>query len=81
MEREGIPRKPDPMAALDIANSMNLNPKDILYIGDSRTDILTAKNAGMDSVGVLWGFRCRKELREYGANFIILDAKEILNIV
>lgn len=80
-ERAGVPRKPDPTAALEIAQSMNLELKDILYIGDTKTDIMTAKNAGMDSIGVLWGFRGREELSRYGANFIISYAEEILNIV
>lgn len=35
-EREGIPKKPDPSAALEIANHMNLPAEEVLYIGDSK---------------------------------------------
>lgn len=80
-ERVGIPRKPAPTGALEIARSMKLETKDILYVGDTKTDIMTAKNAGMDSAGVLWGFRNREELSRYGANFIISNPEEILDIV
>lgn len=80
-EREGIPKKPDPMSALEIAKLMNLNPSEILYIGDTKTDISTSKNAGMDSIGVLWGFRSFEELESHGATYIISNAMEILDIV
>lgn len=80
-ERNGIPNKPDPATALEIAQLMNLNPEEVLFIGDSNTDIVTAKNAHMDSVGVLWGFRNRKELCKYGASYIVSNCEEILYIV
>lgn len=80
-ERAGIEKKPDPTSALEIAQAMELKPEEILYIGDSKTDILTAQNADMDSVGVLWGFRSEEELREYGASYIVSSPKEILDIV
>ena len=69
-ERENTQIKPNPTAALEIAENMKLKPKEILFIGDSKTDILTAKNAHMDSVGVLWGFRDHEELSKYGAKYI-----------
>ncbi len=80
-EREDVVKKPDPTGALEIAEIMDLKAEEILYIGDSKVDILTAKNASMDSVGVLWGFRDREEFNKYGANFIVRDPKEILEMV
>lgn len=80
-QRENVQIKPDPTTALEIAENMNLKPEEILFIGDSNTDILTAKNAHMDSVGVLWGFRSREELSKHGAKYIVSDWKEILDIV
>lgn len=56
-ERQGIPKKPDPTSALEIAGLMKLAPEEMLYIGDSGTDMKTGANAGMDTVGVAWGFR------------------------
>ena len=79
-ERSGINRKPDPVAALEIAQLMELKPEEILYIGDSKTDIMVAINAKMDGVGVLWGFRDYNELKEYGAKYIVSEPKEILEI-
>jgi phosphoglycolate phosphatase len=46
-------------------------------IGDSNVDILTAKNAGIQSIGCLWGFRSREELIEAGADFIAEKPSDI----
>lgn len=80
-EKEGIPKKPDPTAALEIAGLMGLLPEDILYIGDSKTDMETGSNAGMDTVGVAWGFRGRKELEENHASFIAERPEDILRFL
>lgn len=80
-EREAIPKKPDPTSANEIAKLMELNHDEILYIGDSNTDILTAINAKMDGVGVLWGFRSYEELKNYGAKYIVSEPKEIIEII
>lgn len=60
---------------------MDLSKKEVLYIGDSDTDMLTAKNAQLDSVGVLWGFRSYEELKNNGAKYIVSRPIEILNII
>lgn len=80
-ERDGIPKKPDPISALEIIKSMKLKPKEVLYIGDSMVDMETAKNAGIDSIGVLWGFRDYEELSKNGATYIVSEPKDILDIV
>ena len=77
--REGVKHKPDPQAANEIAQLMGLNKDEILYIGDSETDIQTAKNAGMKSVGCLWGYRDRETLENSKADIIVEKAEEILN--
>jgi len=80
-EREDYPRKPDPAAATEIAAAMGLQPQDVLYIGDSEVDIETGKNAGMDTIGVAWGFRCWKELKKQGAVYITERPADIVKIV
>lgn len=70
--RPGIPVKPDPAAALEIAAAIDTEPGDIVFAGDSGVDMQTAVNAGMYPVGVLWGFREAGELLASGA-------KELLN--
>lgn len=76
-EGAAFPRKPKPDGALYIASLMKLEPAQILYIGDSGTDMDTGKNAGMDTVGCLWGFRGKKELTEHQATYLAATAEDI----
>ena len=77
-ERENLPKKPDPYTALEIITDMGLKIDEVIYVGDTRTDIETANNGGMDSIGVLWGFRDYDELSRYGATYIVERPEEIL---
>lgn len=79
-ERPGIPRKPDPAGALEIAAALSLPPAEILYVGDTPTDMATALAAGMPSVGVTWGFRSELELREAGAVHIARRPSDLLEL-
>lgn len=76
--RAGVALKPDPQGVFEIMDYFGVNAEECLYIGDTATDIQTAKNAGLYSIGVLWGFRDEKELRVAGADMIISDAMDIV---
>jgi len=76
--REGVPGKPDPAGALEISATLGFPPGDVLYVGDSGTDMATARNAGMRPVGVLWGFRGREELLENGAEWLVSRPADLL---
>ncbi len=80
-QKENVPKKPHPAGALDIANAFRLKPCEIVYVGDTATDIKTAKNAGMQSIGVLWGFRTKEELVENGADYIVETPQQIWDII
>ena len=76
-QREGSPKKPDPAVPLEMAAAWGLSPGEILYIGDSGVDMETGKNAGMDTCGVLWGFRDEEELRRCGAVYLAGDPAQL----
>ncbi|WP_304582907.1 HAD family hydrolase [uncultured Alistipes sp.] len=80
-QREGVPLKPDPAVAETILSLTETPPGQALFVGDSGIDILTAKAAGIRSVGVTWGFRSRTELEEAGADHIVDRAEEILALL
>ena len=76
-QRPGVPKKPDPAAALAIAAELDLDPAEVLYLGDTATDMHTARAAGMAAVGVLWGFRTADELRAAGARHLLGHPDEL----
>ena len=76
-----FPRKPDPSGALHIARALDANEGEVVFLGDSKTDMLTAKNAGMVPVGALWGYSTREELNENGAAFLIERPTDLLSII
>jgi phosphoglycolate phosphatase len=75
---ENVPVKPDPTAALQIAEQMKIPPARFVYVGDSGTDMQTASAAGMYAVGALWGFRTKDELFRAGAQIVIERPWEIV---
>ncbi len=79
-EQPGVPRKPDPTAAFELALALNATPAGIAFVGDSAIDMGTAKNAGMTGVGVLWGFRTREELTAAGAKHVLSRPEELLEL-
>jgi phosphoglycolate phosphatase len=80
-ERPGVPLKPDPFAALQIARLMKMEPGEFLYLGDSATDMRTAVAAVMYPVGALWGFRTAQELLTGGARALIQRPVDLLPLL
>ncbi len=75
--RETIPKKPDPSGALRIASLLHRDPEEFLYLGDTNTDMQTARAAGMFALGALWGFRTADELKEHGAQALLSEPLEL----
>lgn len=80
-ERSGVRRKPAPDGVLTALGTLKVSAADAVYVGDSDTDALTARNAGMDFVGVDWGFRTREVLESGGAEKIASSADELMRIL
>ncbi len=79
-QREGIPVKPHPAIVQAILSVAGVEADEALYVGDSDVDMLTAQAAGIESVGVTWGFRGRDELCRAGAIHLVDCAEDILTI-
>lgn len=80
-QKEGVPVKPDPSIVFEILGKCPTPKEQVLYVGDSGVDMETARRACIDSVGVTWGFRPVKELREYQATNIVTLPAAILPLV
>ena len=79
--REGVPLKPDPASLIQIAAQLNLSPGDFWYVGDTRTDMLCAAGAGMESIAVTWGYQTREEIAEGNPAHYARTAGELLKLL
>ena len=79
--KDGYEPKPDPKALLDIIADLGVRKEECIYIGDSEIDIRVSKNAGIKSLGVLWGFRDEALLKKEGANFLASNVSEMVDII
>lgn len=75
------PLKPDPGAAAPVLEALGLRPEEIVYVGDSGTDMTFAKAVGMLPVAAPWGYRSREELVERGAAYVLEHPLELLEII
>lgn len=80
-QRDNIPTKPDPTVVFNILKLANVTAKETLYVGDSGVDMQTAFNAGIESVGVLWGFRPKEELKQYHAVHLADKVEDLLKFI
>ena len=79
-QEERVPMKPDPSGVFEILRLFGVEKKQVLYFGDTNTDMRTAHNAGVTAVGVCWGFRPREELEQYGADILLEDPAQIAEL-
>lgn len=71
-------------AAINIKNLLNIlqfNTSETIIIGDTYVDIHMAKNAGVDSCAVLWGFSTNEQLKKENPTYLVSQPKEILQII
>ena len=76
-----VPRKPDPTGCKNAMEALGVSADEVIYLGDTKTDMQTAVNAGFRSVGCLYGFRDEKELKDNGAVYLIKEPLELIPIV
>lgn len=70
-EQPSVRRKPAPDMLFEALRRLHLTPDEAVYVGDSETDILTARNAGLPCISVTWGFRTHDLLTQAGATVLI----------
>lgn len=80
-QREGVPAKPDPTGALDVAKSLGVSPDEIAFLGDSTIDLATAHNSGMLSIAATWGYHDVPALEAESPAHIINTIEGLLPII
>lgn len=76
-----LEKKPSPDIAFKIIKELDVTADECIFVGDTNVDINTAKNAGIFSIGCLWGFRTRQELENAGADLIVSHPDEIFQYI
>ena len=71
------PNKPAPDGVFYALEKLDSKIENTVFVGDADTDILTAKNANLPSIGVLWGFRDREVIEEAGAEYIVESVNDL----
>jgi phosphoglycolate phosphatase len=74
-------KKPAPDNIFEIMKLLDSDQAKTLYVGDSDVDMETAKNAGLDCAGVIWGYRPEKMLTEHGADYIIEEPRQLIHLI
>lgn len=74
-------KKPSPDMVYEALKQLQVDKDQSLFVGDSETDVLTAKNANMRVCGVSWGFRGKDVLKQLNVDFLIDEPMELLNII
>lgn len=78
-ESDGCPRKPAPDMVFKAMGQIGVEK--CVYVGDSDVDVLTAQNAGMPCLSVLWGFRDRACIEAAGGKYFCTDPKDMPRIL
>ena len=77
-DQEGMQIKPAPDMVRMAAEQLGITFEEAYYVGDSEVDVETARNAGMDGLFVLWGFRTREQLLNAGAKTLLAKPEELI---
>ena len=78
---KNYPPKPDVTLLRKILNSLNLDPKDGIYVGDSDVDTYTARNIGMPSIILSYGYGDKKLISESKPDYYIDDFSDIIKLI
>ena len=78
-ESADCPRKPAPDMVFKAMEAIGADR--CIYVGDSEVDVLTANNASVPCISVLWGFRPREELEAAGVTHFCETADELVKLI
>lgn len=80
-QTETLPLKPDPALLNETMKKLGLSPSEVLYVGDSDTDVQFAVNAEVPCIGCAWGYRGKAFLMEHGATAVIDSPEELIGFL
>jgi len=79
--RPDVRPKPHPDSLLKVMEELGCDPARVLYVGDSDTDVLTARRAGVACAAVCWGYRPESCLASAQPDWLIHSPGELLSLI
>ena len=76
-----LPIKPDPAGVFKILDQLGVTTEECVFVGDSEVDYNTAKNSGIDFIGVTWGYAGRERLLACGCEVLVDKAENIVELL
>lgn len=76
-DREGLLRKPAPDKVFSVMKKYECD--NAIFVGDSETDVLTAKNAGIECICMTWGFRDKEQMEAVGGKIFCDNADDLFS--
>lgn len=73
--------KPNPLHVIEVLRSFQLEPHDVVMVGDHPTDIIAGNALGMRTIGVLAGRTARDGFEEVQATYVFDDIRDILTLI
>lgn len=77
----GMKTKPDTDGLEALIKKLGVKKEEVYLVGDGEPDVLTAINAGVFGISVLWGYRSEQELKKVGAKVFCANPKDLLKII
>ena len=80
-QREGIAKKPDPSGVHEILGELGKSSNNSVLVGDSTVDIVTARNAGIGSIAVTWGYHDIGQLNSVSPKHTASSVEQLIAIL
>jgi len=74
-------KKPHPQTVYETLDTLNVEKRDAVYIGDTEVDFNTGNNAGLDVIIVSWGFRDYEQMKNYNMKYYVNTVEELRKLL
>lgn len=74
-------KKPNPLPIYEIIKNFSLNKDSVIMVGDGANDIMVGKNAGIKTIGVLYGYSSCEQMKELAPDYTATTPLEIIDLV
>ena len=74
-------KKPSPLPIYEIMKKFSLNKENVVMVGDGANDIMVGKNAGITTIGVLYGYSSQEQLNNLAPDYQAKTPHDIVKIL